>query len=147
MARIFEYDEWVFTPAGNGVIVHIDYNARTCAACHDNLCLKVDVELDGGRTVTERGCRLGAPLDHDGQQIATTAGSVVVVVQRIRTGAYRLSIRQGDLTGREVDELSRSYPVEDTARRAARMATALFRGGMTVRQVIDAVAAFSVVAA
>jgi hypothetical protein len=82
------------------------------------------------------------PLTFDGQQIGADAGAVTVVVQRVRVGAYRLSIRHA-ATGFEVDELSRSYASERAARRAARTATVLFRGGLTVIDALDMLAAFA----
>lgn len=83
-----------------------------------------------------------APLA-DGETIAAQAGSVIVVVQCIRPGAaYRLSIRYAG-SGFEVPELSRSFPAEDTARRAARTATVLFRAGVTVAQALDLLAVFN----
>jgi hypothetical protein len=78
-----------------------------------------------------------APLRYDGQEIKAIAGTVVVVVQRIHSGAFRLSIRYGSFFGAEVPELSRSWADEETARQAARTATVLFRAGLTVQQAVD----------
>lgn len=71
----------------------------------------------------------------DGETIAVEAGSVIVVVQCVRPGAaYRFAVRNTD--GFEIEELSRSFAFEGTARRAARTAVILFRSGFTVREVI-----------
>jgi len=79
----------------------------------------------------------------DGQTLAAEAGPVTVAVQCVRLGhAYRLSIRHAS-TGAEVDELSRSYPAERTARHAARVATTLFRSGLSVLQVVEMTALFA----
>lgn len=87
----------------------------------------------------------GNPLAHEGSTITAKAGPVLVVVQTIRPNAsYRLRILNTD--GFEIDELSQSFPFEGTARRAARTATVLFRGGFTVREVVAMVLALRGVA-
>jgi hypothetical protein len=91
-----------------------------------------------------------APLA-DGQTVSAAAGPVVVSVQCIRPGfAYRLSVARtgfGGFANREVEELCRSYADEGQARRAARMATVLLRAGMTVQELVNAVALFTAQAA
>jgi hypothetical protein len=91
-----------------------------------------------------------APLA-DGQTVSAAAGPVVVSVQCIRPGfAYRLSVTRpgfGGFANREVEELCRSYADEGQARRAARMATVLLRAGMTVQELVNAVALFTAQAA
>jgi hypothetical protein len=87
----------------------------------------------------------------EGATISAVAGPVVVSVQCIRPGfAYRLSVARagfGGFANREVDALCRSYADEGQARRAARMATVLLRAGMTVQELVDAVALFTAQAA
>ena len=79
----------------------------------------------------------------DGETLAVPAGAVTVAVQCVRLHeSYRLSIRYGS-TGAEVPELSKSYPSEMQARRAARMAVTLFRSGWSVQQMLDAIATFT----
>jgi hypothetical protein len=83
-----------------------------------------------------------AGLDYDGATVATSAGPAIVAVQRIRSDAFRLSVRYAS-SGFEVPYLCRSYPVEDRARRGARMLTTLFRQGWAVRDVLDMLAVFA----
>src|SRR5207244_2053170 len=94
---------------------------------------------------TEMNASIKTALTADGQTIAATAGPVIVAVQRVRTSAFRLSIRYRS-TGHEIGDLSRSYPVEQTARHAARSAAVLFRSGLIVQQALDLLDVFATTA-
>lgn len=79
----------------------------------------------------------------DGEIRTKRVGGALVSLQCVRpTAAYRLAICYGS-TGREVDELSKSFPTETQARRAARMATTLLQAGWTIQQLVDAVTLFT----
>jgi hypothetical protein len=96
-------------------------------------------------TQTNTAAPASNPLAVEGGTITAKAGPVLVVVQTIRpNAAYRLRIL--DMNGFEVGDLSQSFPFEGTARRAARTATVLFRGGFTVREVVAMVLALRGVA-
>lgn len=145
MTSIFEYDQRVTTRRGTGVVAFIDYR-QTCPTCRGLDCRKYDVQLDAGVTETTWGCQMAEALA-EGETLAASAGAAIVAVQCIRPGyAYRLSIRRAS-SGAEVEELSRSFPSEHVARRAASTATLLFRGGITVQQALDLLTVFQPAAA
>jgi hypothetical protein len=71
----------------------------------------------------------------EGEQIAMTVGAVEVVLLCVRpNAAYRVRVLNG---GREVDELTRSYPTEVEARTVARSTVKLFNRGASVQLVLD----------
>lgn len=77
----------------------------------------------------------GGRVMAEGEQVVCRVGAVEVVLLCVRPhAAYRVRVLNG---GREVDELSRSYPTEAEAREVARSTVSLFNRGASVQMVLD----------
>jgi hypothetical protein len=83
------------------------------------------------------------PLSFDGDSVSTLVGCAVITLICVRPGVYRVETsHRGPLgAGVVVDELSQSFAAEATARGVARHLYRCFHAGMSVVEVVEALAA------
>lgn len=81
---------------------------------------------------------MNAALLHEGDQASRTVGPVTITIQRINHASVRVITRYAGPNGigREIEQLTKSYPHETAARDGANGLWARFRTGATVEQVI-----------
>jgi hypothetical protein len=129
-------DEAVMFAGRRWTVAFINYNAGS-HECR-TYCRRMDLRAADGTTRQGiRECELtAAPAGMvEGESIPCTVGAVEVVLLCVRpNAAYRVRVLNG---GREVDELTRSYPTEVEARTVARSTVKLFNRGASVQLVLD----------
>lgn len=100
---------------------------------------RIPVDMTPAQAAAEYAQQLagenGGRVMAEGEHIVCRVGAVEVVLLCVRpNAAYRVRVLNG---GREVDELSRSYPTEAEARGVARSTVKLFNRGASVQLVLD----------
>jgi hypothetical protein len=86
---------------------------------------------------------LGTFALSDGMTVVVQAGEMIVAVQRVDVGVFRMSAAYG-WGGDEVAQLCRSFRTEADVRQAAGVAATLFRAGAAVPRVVEAVDALDI---